>query len=81
MGQHDGNVDRAVAAYTELEPSLHPVTDHAISLLTSLIDDAGINYLAVSGRTKSPASFAAKARRCSGRGATKPLMTRLSWPA
>ncbi|MDO5740307.1 MAG: GTP pyrophosphokinase [Ornithinimicrobium sp.] len=73
MGQHDGNVDRTVAAYTELEPSLHPVTDHAISLLTSLIDDAGINYLAVSGRTKSPASFAAKARRYEGDASVDPL--------
>lgn len=56
-------IDQAVAAYTALEPSLHRVTDDAVALLTDLIDEAGINYLTVSGRAKSPASFAAKARR------------------
>ena len=43
-------IDQAVAAYTALEPSLHRVTDDAVALLTDLIDEAGINYLTVSGR-------------------------------
>ena len=31
--------------------------------MTTLLDDAGINYLSVTARTKSVASFAAKADR------------------
>jgi ppGpp synthetase/RelA/SpoT-type nucleotidyltranferase len=38
----------------------------AIELVTGILDDAGINYLSVTGRTKSIASFAEKARRTSG---------------
>jgi len=42
---------------------LQGVTDAYVSLVTTLLDDAGINYLSVTGRTKSVASFAAKAAR------------------
>ncbi|WP_122261807.1 GTP pyrophosphokinase [Ornithinimicrobium cerasi] len=56
-------VDRAVTAYTALQPTLEQVTQDAVTTLTSLIDDAGINYLTVSGRTKSVTSFAAKTQR------------------
>ncbi|MFX0539781.1 GTP pyrophosphokinase [Ornithinimicrobium sp. Y1847] len=56
-------VDRAVAAYAELQPTLLTVTDEMVELLISLIDDAGINYLTVTGRTKGIGSFAAKAHR------------------
>ena len=34
-----------------------------VALVTSVLDDAGINYLSVTGRTKTVASFAAKAAR------------------
>jgi ppGpp synthetase/RelA/SpoT-type nucleotidyltranferase len=34
-----------------------------VALVTTLLDDAGINYLSVTGRAKSVASFAAKADR------------------
>jgi ppGpp synthetase/RelA/SpoT-type nucleotidyltranferase len=61
MGHPD--VDRAVATYTALRPTLEQVTQETLATLTSLIDDAGINYLAVTGRTKSIASFAAKTQR------------------
>jgi len=33
-----------------------------VALVTGTIDDAGINYLSVTGRTKAIGSFAAKAR-------------------
>jgi predicted RNase H-like nuclease/ppGpp synthetase/RelA/SpoT-type nucleotidyltranferase len=53
----------AVAQYTARAPGLLPVTDRYLALVTRLIDDAGINYLSVTARTKSVASFAAKADR------------------
>src|SRR5690349_13968843 len=55
-------VDRAVADYTALRPRLLPATDEFVELVTGTIDDAGINYLSVTGRTKTIGSFAAKAR-------------------
>jgi putative GTP pyrophosphokinase len=56
-------VHRAVQAYAELQPQLLEVTDRYVALVTTLLDDAGINYLSITGRTKSVASYAAKANR------------------
>jgi ppGpp synthetase/RelA/SpoT-type nucleotidyltranferase len=42
---------------------LNEATEEFLSSVTTLIDDAGINYLSVTGRAKSVASFAAKAVR------------------
>jgi putative GTP pyrophosphokinase len=56
-------VRRAVQAYAERQPELQEITDRYVALVTTLLDDAGINYLTVTGRTKSVASFAAKAAR------------------
>jgi ppGpp synthetase/RelA/SpoT-type nucleotidyltranferase len=57
-----------VRRYAELQPELQAATDSFVSLVTTLLDDAGINYLTVTGRAKSVASFAAKAdRRVDGR--------------
>ncbi|WP_028660106.1 DUF429 domain-containing protein [Nocardioides insulae] len=53
----------AVRQYAELQPRLRRAVDQGIQLVTSILDDAGINYLAVTGRAKSVASFAAKAAR------------------
>lgn len=53
----------AVRRYAELEPAVRKATDRYIRLVTSLLDDAGINYLTVSGRAKSVASYAVKAAR------------------
>ena len=53
----------AVQAYAAMQPELHDVTGRVVALVTTLLDDAGINYLSVGGRTKSVASFAAKANR------------------
>jgi putative GTP pyrophosphokinase len=59
-------VREAVRAYAALQPGLVAPTEHFVELITTLLDDAGINYLSVTGRTKSVASFAAKAARTVG---------------
>jgi predicted RNase H-like nuclease/ppGpp synthetase/RelA/SpoT-type nucleotidyltranferase len=60
----DGSAVRhAVRVYDARQPELRQATDHYVALVTTLLDDAGINYLSVTGRTKSVASFAAKAER------------------
>ncbi|MGH8966861.1 MAG: DUF429 domain-containing protein, partial [Actinomycetes bacterium] len=56
----------AVQTYAAMHPELRDATDQFVALVTTLLDDAGINYLSVSGRTKSVASFAAKADRTVG---------------
>jgi predicted RNase H-like nuclease/ppGpp synthetase/RelA/SpoT-type nucleotidyltranferase len=56
-------VRAAVQAYAEMQPELSEVTDGFVTLVTTLLDDAGINYLSVTGRAKSVASFATKADR------------------
>ena len=56
-------VHRAVQEYAEKHPELSAATEGFVALVTTLLDDAGINYLSVTGRTKSVASFAAKAAR------------------
>ncbi len=53
----------AVREYAELQPQLRVAADQFVRFVTSVLDDAGINYLSVSGRAKSVASFAAKAAR------------------
>ncbi|RYP83910.1 DUF429 domain-containing protein [Nocardioides guangzhouensis] len=53
----------AVQAYARLQPSLREVTERCVAAVTEALDEAGINYLSVSGRAKSVASFAAKAAR------------------
>jgi predicted RNase H-like nuclease/ppGpp synthetase/RelA/SpoT-type nucleotidyltranferase len=55
----------AVRRYAELQPELETATDTFVALVQTLLDDAGINYLSVTGRAKSVASFAAKAERTS----------------
>jgi ppGpp synthetase/RelA/SpoT-type nucleotidyltranferase len=56
-------VDAAIAAYAAAHPDLVLAGEEAVRLVVSLLDEAGINYLTVSGRTKSVASFAEKATR------------------
>ena len=56
-------VREAVRAYAEMQPQLREVTEGFVEMVTTLLDDAGINYLSVTGRAKSVASFAAKADR------------------
>ncbi|MHB1065215.1 MAG: DUF429 domain-containing protein [Georgenia sp.] len=56
-------VKQAVQAYAVGFEQLQGVTDRYVALVTELLDEAGINYLTVAGRTKSVASFAGKAAR------------------
>jgi ppGpp synthetase/RelA/SpoT-type nucleotidyltranferase len=53
----------AVAAFAADHEALVLAGVEAVELVTSVLDEAGINYLTVSGRTKSIASFAEKATR------------------
>ena len=53
----------AVAAFAADHEALVLAGAEAVELVTSVLDEAGINYLTVSGRTKSIASFAEKATR------------------
>ena len=53
----------AVADYEARRPALEAVTDNYLQLVTAFLDDAGINYLSITARTKSVESFAAKAER------------------
>src|SRR5947209_6193264 len=62
----DEPVRHAVRTYAGLQPELQAVTDRYVAIITTLLDDAGINYLSITGRTKSVASFAAKALRTAG---------------
>ncbi|CAN5615090.1 bifunctional ribonuclease/(p)ppGpp synthase [soil metagenome] len=58
-----GAVQDAIAAYAQRRPALEISTAHYLDLVTALLDDAGINYLSATARTKTVASFAAKADR------------------
>jgi ppGpp synthetase/RelA/SpoT-type nucleotidyltranferase len=57
------NIAEAVRAYAEQRADLRTAADQYVAMVTSALDDAGINYLTVTGRAKSVASFAAKAAR------------------
>ncbi|GAA1172392.1 bifunctional ribonuclease/(p)ppGpp synthase [Ornithinimicrobium humiphilum] len=61
-------VRAAVRAYVRDRPALEEATRGYVRLVTDLLDEAGINYLAVTGRTKSVESFAGKVERLLDRG-------------
>lgn len=61
--QFSDQVRLTVQTYASMQPDLRDATNRYVSLVTRLLDDAGINYLSVTGRAKSVASFAAKAAR------------------
>ena len=63
-------VREAVRAYAARHPRLAAATEAYVVLVRTLLDDAGIDYLSVTGRTKSVASFAAKANRAADGEAT-----------
>ncbi len=56
-------VREAVREYAARQPRLTTATAGYATLVRTLLDDAGIDYLSVTGRTKSVASFSAKANR------------------
>ncbi|GAA1975745.1 bifunctional ribonuclease/(p)ppGpp synthase [Nocardioides panacihumi] len=55
--------DAAVREYARKQPQRARATDQFVQLVTAILDDAGINYLTVTGRAKSVSSFATKAAR------------------
>jgi len=62
----DATADPVLAAVQEYAARQGEITRAGagfVALVTSILDEAGINYLSVTGRTKSVASFAAKAAR------------------
>lgn len=59
-------VREAVREYAARQPQLTAATAGYVTLIRTLLDDAGIDYLSVTGRTKSVASFSAKAARTEG---------------
>lgn len=56
-------VNRAVRQYTHVQPQVEEAARRLTAWLTGALDDAGINYLDITGRGKGTASFAAKATR------------------
>lgn len=58
-----GAIRRAIDTYAERQPELVTVAAEYVAQVTSILDEAGINYLSVAGRAKSVESFAAKAAR------------------
>jgi ppGpp synthetase/RelA/SpoT-type nucleotidyltranferase len=70
--EHQAVVKKAVAQYRDRHPVLMEATGRYVELVRSLLDDAGINYLSVTGRTKSVDSFRGKARRTAGGMPTHP---------
>jgi predicted RNase H-like nuclease/ppGpp synthetase/RelA/SpoT-type nucleotidyltranferase len=59
----DDPVAAAVREYAAGHAALRGAAEQAVTLVRTVLDDAGINYLTVSGRAKSVASFAGKAAR------------------
>lgn len=59
----EDEVRQAVRVYVAARPALEEATRRYIQLVTDLLDEAGINYLTVSGRTKSVESYAGKVSR------------------
>lgn len=58
-----GAIRRAVEEYAARQPGLVAVAEEYVALVTSILDEAGINYLSVTGRAKRVESFATKAAR------------------
>jgi ppGpp synthetase/RelA/SpoT-type nucleotidyltranferase len=56
-------VQQAIATYAARHDELVLAGAEALQLVVDVLDEAGINYLTVSGRTKTVASFAQKATR------------------
>jgi len=71
-GRSDDPVRQAVRAYSGRHPDLVRAAEAAATLIGSILDEAGINYLTIEGRAKSIASFAEKAVRTDGDGPLYP---------
>lgn len=62
-GAAQDRVRSAVREYAARQPLLREAADQYVALVTTILDDAGINYLSVTGRAKGVGSFATKAAR------------------
>ena len=62
---HDAHavIREAVEEYALRHPGLVALADSYVEQVTSVLDEAGVNYLSVTGRAKSVSSFATKAGR------------------
>ena len=62
---HDAHavIREAVEEYARRQPALVGVAEEYVAQVTSVLDEAGVNYLSVTGRAKSVSSFATKAAR------------------
>jgi predicted RNase H-like nuclease/ppGpp synthetase/RelA/SpoT-type nucleotidyltranferase len=56
-------VQTATTAYAAMRTELETAGAEAVALVTAILDEAGIDYVSVTGRVKSIASFAEKASR------------------
>jgi predicted RNase H-like nuclease/ppGpp synthetase/RelA/SpoT-type nucleotidyltranferase len=56
-------VPRAIQAYADTYPETVTAAESALALVSGLLNEAGINYLSVTGRAKTIASYAEKATR------------------
>ncbi|WP_243060438.1 DUF429 domain-containing protein [Nocardioides sp. SR21] len=63
LSDDHGVIRRAVEEYERIQPGLVAVAAEYVAQVTSILDEAGINYLTVTGRAKSVESFATKAAR------------------
>lgn len=57
------SLQRANATYSSRHPRTVRRTEETVRRIRSIVDDAGINYLSITGRAKTPASFSAKVSR------------------
>ncbi|MGO4343467.1 GTP pyrophosphokinase family protein [Phycicoccus sp. Soil748] len=71
MTDDQDRVRDAVQRYAAVHDDVQRAADGFVAMITALLDDAGINYVSVTGRAKSVASFAGKAARTGPDG--KPL--------
>jgi ppGpp synthetase/RelA/SpoT-type nucleotidyltranferase len=68
----DDAVRQAVRAYSGRHPDLVRAAHETATLIGTILDEAGINYLTIDGRAKSIASFAEKASRTDADGPLYP---------
>jgi predicted RNase H-like nuclease/ppGpp synthetase/RelA/SpoT-type nucleotidyltranferase len=66
LPDNHGVIRSAVEEYAVRQPGLVAVAHEYVALVTSILDEAGVNYLSVDGRAKTVESFAAKAGRIVG---------------
>ncbi|KQU68139.1 GTP pyrophosphokinase family protein [Phycicoccus sp. Root101] len=63
MSEDQERIRAAVQRYAAVHGQVQEASDGYVAMVTALLDDAGINYVSVTGRAKSVASFAGKAAR------------------